>query len=145
MQFLPLCLFLHIDTPAMGKRGKADRKTVLLNYKLWLSSITGDGVISDDTYELLILIREKGSLKASAESLGMSYRRAWGNIHDAENLLGYELTNKERGGKDGGQSTLTNNAVKLLEAYQILKTQFGDAAQKAYNSFQNKINKKDED
>ncbi len=129
----------------MGKRGKADRKTVLLNYKLWLSSITGEGIISDDTYDLLKLIKGKGSLKAAAESLGMSYRKAWGNIKDAEALLGYELTNKERGGKDGGQSTLTHKAIKLLEAYEILQTQFGDAAKKAYNDFQHKINNKDED
>ena len=54
------------------------------------------------------------------------------------------LTNKERGGKDGGQSTLTDKAVKLLEAYHILQTQFGDAAQKAYQEFQNNINNRDE-
>lgn len=128
----------------MGKRGKADRNTVLLNYKLWLSSITGDGMISDDTYDLLNKIKEKGSLKSAADSLEMSYRKAWGNIKDAEELLGYELTNKERGGKDGGQSTLTDKAVKLLEAYHILQTQFGNAAQKAYQEFQDKINDKDE-
>ena len=128
----------------MGKRGKADRKTVLLNYKLWLSSITGKGIISDDTYDILGAIKGKGSLKAAADALEMSYRKAWGNIKDAEALLGYELTNKERGGKDGGQSTLTNKAVKLLEAYEILQTQFGDAAQKAYDNFQDKINNKDE-
>ncbi len=124
----------------MGKRGKSDRNTVLLNYKLWLSSITGEGIISDDVYALLQKIQEKGSLKAASDSCRISYRKAWGDIKNAEELLGYELTSKVRGGKNGGLSTLTNKALKLLEAYEILHNQFNKAAEKAYSQFNNKIN-----
>ena len=123
----------------MGKRGKADKHKVFLNYKLWLSAVTGEGIIADDTYKLLQLIREKGSLKASANELGISYRKAWGDVKKAEELLGYELTEKTRGGKDGGYSVITQKAEKLLEAYHILQTQFDSAAEKAYGDFQSRI------
>ena len=124
----------------MGKRGKSDRNTVLLNYKLWLSSITGEGIISDGVYDLLIKIKEKGSLKAASDSCGISYRKAWGDIKNAEELLGYELTIRVRGGKSGGLSTLTSKALKLLEAYEVLHSQFNEAAEKAYSQFNDKIN-----
>ena len=123
----------------MGKRGKASKQKVLLNYKLWLSAVTGEGIIEDNTYLLLQQVREKESLKAAAQELGISYRKAWGDIKNAEELLGYELTEKTRGGKDGGYSILTPKAEQLLEAYHILQTQFNNAVEKAYGDFQSRI------
>ena len=123
----------------MGKRGKADRRTVLLNYKLWLSSITGNGKIGEETYNILNLIDQRASLKAAAEELNISYRKAWGNINEAEKILGYDLTEKSRGGKDGGQSVLTDQGKKLLEAYQSLHKKFDDTFEEAFTEFKNKI------
>lgn len=123
----------------MGKRGKANRKTVLLNYKLWLSSITGEGKIQEETYKLLYLIDQKGSLRAAAESLNISYRKAWGDIANAEKILGYELADKSRGGKDGGQSQLTPQGIRLLEAYNSLHKKFDDTFEETYSEFQKKI------
>ncbi len=123
----------------MGKRGKADRRTVLLNYKLWLSSITGNGKIGDDTYNILNLIDQKGSLKAVADELKISYRKAWGHIDDAEKILGYDLTEKSRGGKEGGQSKLTLQGKKLLEAYNSLHKRFDETFEEAYTEFKSKI------
>ena len=123
----------------MGKRGKADRGTVLLNYKLWLSSLTGDGKIGNETYNLLDLIDQKGSLKAAADHLKISYRKAWGHIDEAEKILGYDLTEKSRGGKDGGQSKLTPQGIKLLEAYNSLQKKFDDTFEEAYTDFKDKI------
>ena len=100
----------------MGKRGKSNRFNVLLNYKLWLSSMSGEGIISEEVHKLLLGIREKGSLKAAAREAGISYRKAWGDLKKAEELLGYELTDKTRGGAAGGQSELTPSALKLIEA-----------------------------
>lgn len=123
----------------MAKRGKANRFNVLLNYKLWLSSMSGEGIISEEVYTLLNGVRDRGSLKAAAEGAGLSYRKAWGDIKHAENLLGYELTDKTRGGKDGGQSVLTPSAVKLLEAYAALQQKLDDAVEAAYEELKNKL------
>jgi len=123
----------------MAKRGKASKHKVFLNYKLWLSAVTGEGIVEESTYQILQLVRERGSLKAAAEELGISYRKAWGDLKKAEELLGYELTEKTRGGKDGGNSIITSRAEKLLEAYYILQTQFDNAVEQAYSDFQSNI------
>ncbi len=123
----------------MGKRGKSNRFNVLLNYKLWLSSMSGEGIISEEVYAVLMGIREKGSLKAAAADCGMSYRKAWGDLKRAEELLGYDLTRKTRGGKDGGQSVLTPAANKLLEAYEALHQKLDDAVEEAYREMKRKM------
>ena len=123
----------------MGKRGRSNRFNVLLNYKLWLSSMSGEGIISEEVYALLLGVREKGSLKAAAEDTGISYRKAWGDLKKAETLLGYDLTEKTRGGKEGGQSLLTPAALKLLEAYAALQQKLDDAVEQAYLELKNKM------
>ncbi|MEE4257267.1 MAG: hypothetical protein V2I47_09525 [Bacteroidales bacterium] len=123
----------------MGKRGKSNRFNVLLNYKLWLSSLSGEGIISEHIYTLLNGIRDKGSLKAAAEDAGISYRKAWGDLKNAESLLGYELTEKTRGGKEGGKSLLTPSALKLLEAYSALQQKLDDAVEEAYLELKKKM------
>jgi molybdate transport repressor ModE-like protein len=52
--------------------------------------------------------------------------------------LGYDLIVRQRGGKDGGQSYLTEKAIKLLEAYDALHTRMDDAVEQAYEEFKNK-------
>ena len=123
-------------------RVKPSKFEIFLNYKLWLSSVTGEGIIEEDRYMLLKNIQETRSLKAAAEKMGVSYRKAWGDLKNAEKLLGYKLTVPTRGGKDGGNSLLTPRATRLLEAYEALHTQMDDAVENAYREFREKINNK---
>ena len=120
---------------------KPSRFEILLNYKLWLSSITGEGILEEDRYRLLQMVNETGSLASAASQMGISYRKAWGDVKEAEKLLGYELIIRQRGGKSGGTSTLTDKAKKLLEAYAALHTRLDDAVEDAYQEFQKKIGK----
>jgi molybdate transport system regulatory protein len=122
-------------------RIKPSKFEIFLNYKLWLSSVTGEGIIEEDRYKLLQLIKVRGSLKAAADEMKISYRKAWGDLKKAEELLGYELIIRHRGGKDGGQSELTDKAVKLLEAYDMLHTRMDDAVEKAYDEFKDRTEK----
>jgi len=122
-------------------RIKPSKFEIFLNYKLWLSSVTGEGIIEEDRYRLLQLVKEKGSLMAAANEMKISYRKAWGDLKKAEELLGYELIIRQRGGKDGGQSQLTPKAIKLLEAYNVLHTKMDDAVEEAYEEFKNKTGK----
>ena len=135
MQFYAYRYFL------MMGRVKPSKFEIFLNYKLWLSSVTGEGIIEEDRYKLLQLIKVKGSLKAAADDMKISYRKAWGDLKKAEELLGYELIIRQRGGKDGGQSQLTDKAVKLLEAYDMLHTRMDDAVEQAYEEFKDKTKK----
>jgi len=121
------------------KPPKSTRKDVFVQYKLWLASVSGEGIIGEGKVQLLQSIDELGSLSAAATALGLSYRKAWGDIRKAEELLGYDLTEKHRGGKDGGRSTLTPAARRLLEAYRALRVEVTRNIDTAVNEFQNKI------
>lgn len=123
----------------MSKLLRPEKKDVFLNYKIWLSGLVGDGRVDDVTYNLLILIHEKGSLKAASEALGISYRKAWGDIQEAEKILGYPLIDRQRGGKDGGFSNLTPAATRLLEAYRALQQKFDDSVEEAFEAFRQKL------
>ena len=121
------------------KPPRSSKNDVFLRYKLWLSAVSGEGIIGEGQYFLLRAIERKGSLKAAAEELGTSYRKAWGDIKNAEELLGYDLTEKVRGGTDGGRSTLTDKARNLLEAYDALNKKLDNTIENAYEEFKEKI------
>lgn len=112
---------------------------IFVNYKIWLSSVTGDGAIGDTEYRLLKHIVGSESLKAASNELGISYRKAWGDLKKAENTLGYQLLEKQRGGKNGGTSIVTLKAKKLIEAYEALQQTFDEKIEKAFKEFKKKI------
>ena len=113
----------------------AARENLLLNYKIWLSSITGDGLLEGSTWELLRAIKKEDSISKAAKITGISYRKAWGDLKSAEELLGYALVTKKRGGLDGGCTTLTEKAIKLLEAYAALQSKLDKTVEKAFEDF----------
>ena len=128
----------------MDKPPKKNKRDVFLTYKIWLSGVTGDGKISDSTFALLHHIKELGSIKTAATEVGMSYRKAWGDIEQAEAILGYQLIEKHRGGKDGGNSSLTAGGQKLLEAYHALQQRFDDSVEEAFTEFKKSVSNQHE-
>lgn len=121
------------------KPPRSSRNDVFLRYKLWLSAVSGEGIIGENTYAILKAIDQTGSLKSASEKLGVSYRKAWGDIKNSEELLGYDLTEKHRGGVGGGASKLTSKAQNLLEAYDTLHKKMDTAIEDAYEDFKDKI------
>ena len=90
-------------------------------FKLWLETeeghVFGPGVVS-----LLTKIEETGTLKGAAQSLGMSYRYAWGLIHGAEETLGEPLVAASKGGRlGGGSSEITVLGRSLVEDFRRLR------------------------
>ena len=71
---------------------------------------------------MLHAIDDSGSLRKAAEQLGISYRKAWGDIRAAEGHLGFKLVNRQRGGNSGGSSILTERARHLLQAFEKINT-----------------------
>jgi molybdate transport repressor ModE-like protein len=115
------------------------RENILLNYKFWLSSVTGDGLLESSTWALLKAIKSEDSISKAAKTAGISYRKAWGDLKKAEELLGYAVVSKKRGGADGGNTTLTEKAIKLLEAYAALQSKLDDTVEKAFKEFKKNI------
>jgi molybdate transport system regulatory protein len=107
-------------------------KEVKSKFKLWLSTPDAEGVFGDGKWRLLGAIEKTGSLTAASHALGISYRKAWGDLNKAEAGLGVTLVQKERGGNHGGRTGLTDAGRKWVGAYQRFRGEIEKAAQKAY-------------
>jgi len=90
-------------------------------FKVWLETDEGY-VFGPGVYRLLGRVREEGTIKAAAESLGMSYRFAWGLVRKAEKKIGQPLMITHKGGRDGGGGTeLTEVGLDFLEDYSKME------------------------
>ncbi|MCU0602590.1 MAG: LysR family transcriptional regulator [Desulfobacterales bacterium] len=93
-------------------KGLKDRPVVRLH--LWLE--TEKGVFFGlGRWKLLEKIQSGQSLKGAAESLGMSYRAAWGKIKNTEKVLGVALIEKKAGKRAGYR--LTAEGVAMLTCF----------------------------
>ncbi len=67
--------------------------------------------------ELLRRVDEHRSLRGAAKSMDMAYSKAWTITKNAENGLGFPLLISRTGGKRGGGAALTDEARRMLAAY----------------------------
>ena len=79
---------------------------------------------------LLHKIDELGSIQAACGAMEMSYSKAWKIIRRADQTLGFSLLVSKNGGKEGGNSALTEKGRKFLEAYDRMDEQLADEAER---------------
>lgn len=93
-------------------------------FKVWFE--TEDGyAFGPGTFNLLKMIESKGSLMMAAESLGMSYRYAWGLMKKVKERIGTPILETFKGGiHGGGGATLTDEGRWLLEEYSRVMEAF---------------------
>lgn len=113
---------------------------VFLKYKIWLVSKEGENILGDGKINLLKEIDKSNSLQSAVNTIGISYRKAWGNIKKAEEVLGFPLVEKHRGGQNGGTTTLTKEGKTLIEAYEELHKEIDATINKTIKKFFNHIN-----
>lgn len=77
---------------------------------------------------LLEAVDEIGSIHKAADELGRSYSRSHQRITTLEEAFG-TLVERQRGGTDGGGSTLTENAQELLSRFERLRTGYSSVAE----------------
>lgn len=106
-----------------------------LNYKFWLSDKEGKGILGDGKWIILQKIEETGSLMAATEALGITYRKTWGDLKKIEKMLGFNLLEKTRGGKEGGQTILTEKGKKLVHAFAHLHQNIEKDIKVAFDAF----------
>ena len=107
-------------------------KKLKARFKLWLSSKDAEGVFGDGKWRLLKAIETERSLTGACELLGISYRKAWGDLKKAEECLDTLLLEKQRGGNMGGRTTLTEQGKKWVKAYTRFRRDIEKAVEKAY-------------
>ena len=100
--------------------------------KLWLYSEHSQGSFGDGKWHLLKTIEKTESLKLACELLGISYRKAWGDLKKAEQCLKITLVNKSRGGSAGGQTVLSEHGKKWIKAYELFHNDIEKAVKTSY-------------
>ncbi|EPX82397.1 N-terminal domain of molybdenum-binding protein [Rubellimicrobium thermophilum DSM 16684] len=71
--------------------------------------------------ELLARIRETGSVAAAAAAMGLSYRRAWTLVVEANRAFRAPLVELSRGGEGGGGARLTREGEAVLASFRALE------------------------
>ncbi len=102
-----------------------------VKYRFWFESPAGY-IFGPGSYQILKEIERTGSLRQAAQNLGMSYRHAWGLIKEIEENLGVKILESHRGGRTGGESRLTKEAMNLLREYEKYKVLFDEVAKRPY-------------
>lgn len=120
------------ESAAASRKTRRRTVTVRPRCKLWLSSARTEGIFGDGKFRLLQAIDQKGSLTAATRLLGISYRKAWGDLQKAERCLGTTLIEKSRGGAAGGQTRLTEAGSRWLKNYSRFRKEIDSALQKSY-------------
>ncbi|MGK0673892.1 MAG: winged helix-turn-helix domain-containing protein [Halothiobacillaceae bacterium] len=91
--------------------------------RLW---ITGDqgGYLGVGKVQLLEAIAEKGSISQAAQSIGMSYKRAWQLIKELNSLGDSPMVITETGGLHGGGARLTPRGEHAIKLYREFEAEF---------------------
>lgn len=118
---------------------------VFLNYKFWLNTKSGVEILGKDILNILNDIELEGSIQAAAEKNKVSYRKAWGDLKEAEEILKFSIIEKKRGGKDGGTTKLTDEGRRMLAAFEDLEKEFDEAIYNAAKKFFHRLNENGKD
>lgn len=95
----------------------------------------GQKFFGEGPYRLLLSIEKTGSLRAAAQSMEMAYTKALKLMRNAETALGFPLTQRAAGGRDGGGSTLTPEGKEWMTRYEAYKNACVKANDQLYREF----------
>jgi molybdate transport repressor ModE-like protein len=104
--------------------------TFSFRYKIWLETADG-GVLGDGKWRLLKTIHETGSLKEAMQRHGLTYRKTWDNLNKIEQMLGFPIISSQRGGKEGGKTTLTEQGKAIVKAFDDFHESYDELITKA--------------
>ena len=85
--------------------------------------------------DLLHRVEAGGSLQTAAESMGMSYSKAWRIVRHAEQELGFSLLERHIGGAGGGFSRLTAQGRDFLCRYDGFQKKINKAAEAIFATY----------
>ena len=98
--------------------------------KFWLTlgprTLFGDGKA-----ELLEAVDRLGSLRSAAQSMGMSYRYAWGLLRELDAAAGFPFL-EHSGSGPRTSLRLTANGRRFVEAYRRFRAPLGDLVEKRF-------------
>ena len=93
---------------------------------------SGEKFFGEGPYRLLRAVETHGSLRAAAISMEMAYSKASKIIRTAEQALGFPLTERAIGGRDGGGSILTEAGRDWMAKYEAWRDACSNAAGQSF-------------
>lgn len=103
--------------------------------RIRLADDNGQKFFGEGPARLLHGVEETGSLRAAAASMDMAYTKALKILKNAENALGYPLTVRAVGGRNGGGSCLTPQGKEWLNRYESYRDACVQADLRLYLEF----------
>lgn len=95
----------------------------------------GEKFFGEGPARLMRGVEKLGSLRAAALSMNMAYTKAHKIMHNAEKALGFALTTRSVGGRDGGGSMITPEGKEWLERYERYRDACIQANRELYLAF----------
>lgn len=86
------------------------------------------------TVTLLRQIERLGSVREACEKTGISYSKGWKIIQTAEEGLGYQIVERQPGGKNGGTASVTNKGIQLIERFEVYERKVEQAAEEIFQN-----------
>lgn len=80
-------------------------------------------------------VHRVGSLNQAVKNMDISYNKAWKTINMVEERMNLKLLESASGGKSGGGSTLTPQAIDLLERYGSFQEEAQSSIQAIFNKY----------
>lgn len=111
-----------------------------LKFKIWLETEDKIGVLGDEKCNLLKSIGETGSLKEAMKKHNFTYRKTWNNLNKIEKTLGFPVIQKQRGGINGGKTTLTPQGQAIVNAFDNFHKKYDAIISKALSEILDDIN-----
>lgn len=84
---------------------------------------------------LLMLTDETRSVREACQRMQVSYSTGWKLIHNLEQQLGCTLVLRSQGGANGGRSTLTDEASRLLDRYRRYQGAIQSFAEEQFDAY----------
>ena len=103
--------------------------------KIQITDDNGIKFFGEGPCRLLRCVEKTGSLRAAAMEMEMAYSKASKLLKQAEANLGFSLTTRSTGGKDGGGSVLTPEGRQWLRQYEAYRDACVRANQALYRQF----------
>ncbi len=102
-----------------------------MSLKLWKE----DKVFGPGICQLLMKIDETGSMHQAAAAMGLAYSKAWKMMKTTEQGLGFALTERVSGGRQGGGSQVTKEGRQMMERYLAFEQEASQAVDELFEKY----------
>lgn len=94
--------------------------------RFWLNR-QGQPLLGQGRVQLLEHIERSGSIAEAARVMGMGYKTAWDMVDAMNNLAERPLVERQKGGKHGGGTRLTEYGRQVIALYRDMEREYAQA------------------